>query len=122
MTTGDRLARAERLLPLAGKVAASLTHKNSDTPTGPAGRHRQGGPQGWLPRPLEPLLMAAPRRVIDTSAWIVWLTGSALGKQLPDKQQCSVPTIVQLELSKWRLSTTILNASSLSDITLTAPP
>lgn len=33
--------------------------------------------------------MAAPLRVVDTSAWIEWLTGSALGKklgkQLPDK-------------------------------------
>lgn len=50
-------------------------------------------------------MMAAPRRVIDTSAWIEWLAGSALGvrlgKQFPDKPQCIVPTIVQLELSKW---------------------
>ena len=49
--------------------------------------------------------MAAPMRVVDTSAWIEWLTGSALGKRLskhfPDKPQCVVPTIVQLELSKW---------------------
>lgn len=49
-------------------------------------------------------MMARPR-VIDTSAWIEWLTGSALGKKLgkqfPDKPQCIVPTIVQLELSKW---------------------
>lgn len=49
--------------------------------------------------------MAVPRRVIDTSAWIEWLTGSALGarlgKQFPDKPECIVPTIVQLELSKW---------------------
>ncbi len=49
--------------------------------------------------------MAAPLRVVDTSAWIEWLTGSALGKKLgkqfPDKPQCIVPTIVQLELSKW---------------------
>ena len=48
---------------------------------------------------------AAPLRVVDTSAWIEWLTGSALGKkldrQIPDKPQCIVPTIVQLELSKW---------------------
>lgn len=47
----------------------------------------------------------AARRVVDTSAWIEWLTGSALGQQLgahiPDKSQCIVPTIVQLELSKW---------------------
>lgn len=44
-------------------------------------------------------------RVVDTSAWIEWLTGSALGKRLrkefPDKAHCLVPTIVQLELSKW---------------------
>jgi predicted nucleic acid-binding protein len=49
--------------------------------------------------------MAAPPRVIDTSAWIEWLTGSALGqklgKQFPDKTRCIVPTIVQLELAKW---------------------
>lgn len=44
-------------------------------------------------------------RVIDTSAWIEWLAGSVLGrklgKQFPDKTRCIVPTIVQLELSKW---------------------
>lgn len=49
--------------------------------------------------------MAAPWRVVDTSAWIEWLTSSALGKtlakQFPDKPRCIVPTIVQLELSKW---------------------
>ena len=49
--------------------------------------------------------MATPLRVVDTSAWIEWLTGSALGKRLgkqfPDKPRCIVPTIVQLELSKW---------------------
>jgi predicted nucleic acid-binding protein len=49
--------------------------------------------------------MAAPLRVVDTSVWIEWLTGSALGKtlakQFPEKPQCIVPTIVQLELSKW---------------------
>lgn len=46
-------------------------------------------------------------RVVDTSAWIEWLTGSPLGKTLgtefPDKPSCIVPTIVQLELSKWLL-------------------
>ena len=51
--------------------------------------------------------MAVPLRVIDTSAWIEWLTdselGKKLGKQFPDKPQCIVPTIVQLELSKWLL-------------------
>lgn len=45
------------------------------------------------------------RRVVDTSAWIEWLTASALGqklgRQFPAKAQCIVPTIVQLELSKW---------------------
>jgi len=50
-------------------------------------------------------MAAAALRVIDTSAWIEWLTGSALGqklgRQLPDKPQCVVPTIVQLELAKW---------------------
>ena len=50
-------------------------------------------------------MAAAPLRVVDTSAWIEWLTGSALGqklgRQLPDKPRCIVPTIVQLELSKW---------------------
>ena len=44
-------------------------------------------------------------RVVDTSVWIEWLVGSTLGKKLgkllPDKEQCIVPTIVQLELSKW---------------------
>ena len=49
--------------------------------------------------------MAPGLRVVDTSAWIEWLTGSALGRKLgaefPDKVQCVVPTIVQLELSKW---------------------
>ena len=49
--------------------------------------------------------MAAPLRVVDTSAWIEWLVGSAVGKKLapefPEKTLCIVPTIVQLELSKW---------------------
>jgi len=44
-------------------------------------------------------------RVVDTSAWIEWLVGSPLGEQLarevPEKSQCVVPTIVQLELAKW---------------------
>lgn len=46
-------------------------------------------------------------RVVDTSAWIEWLDGGDLGKKLgthfPDKARCIVPTIVQLELSKWLL-------------------
>ena len=49
--------------------------------------------------------MAGSSRVVDTSVWIEWLTDSApgkkLGKQFPDKPRCIVPTIVQLELSKW---------------------
>ncbi|TAN02770.1 MAG: type II toxin-antitoxin system VapC family toxin [Rhodanobacteraceae bacterium] len=44
-------------------------------------------------------------RVVDTSAWIEWLTGSALGarigKAFPAREQCIVPTLVQLELAKW---------------------
>jgi predicted nucleic acid-binding protein len=44
-------------------------------------------------------------RVVDTSAWIEWLTGGPLTKtlaqEMPDKAQCLVPTIVQLELAKW---------------------
>lgn len=43
--------------------------------------------------------------VVDTSVWIEWLTGSALVPQLtplfPAQDDCIVPTIVQLELSKW---------------------
>jgi len=49
--------------------------------------------------------MAAAIRVVDTSAWIEWLIGGPVGKKLarefPDKAICIVPTIVQLELSKW---------------------
>lgn len=51
--------------------------------------------------------MATALRVVDTSAWIEWLTdgvpGKKLSKELPDKSLCIVPTIVQLELSKWLL-------------------
>ena len=49
-------------------------------------------------------------RVVDTSAWIEWLIGSALGKRMaaefPAQDECVVPTIVQLELSKWLLRET----------------
>lgn len=49
--------------------------------------------------------MAPPLRVVDTSAWIEWLVDSQLGRELgaefPDKAHCIIPTIVQLELSKW---------------------
>lgn len=44
-------------------------------------------------------------RVIDSSAWIEWLadspTGQRLADRIPDAADCVVPTIVQLELSKW---------------------
>jgi len=44
-------------------------------------------------------------RVVDTSAWIEWFIGSALGRklatELPRREECVVPTIVQLELAKW---------------------
>ena len=43
--------------------------------------------------------------LVDTSAWIEWLTGSATGEKLaaslPDQSDWLVPTMVQLELSKW---------------------
>ena len=43
--------------------------------------------------------------VIDTSAWIEWLIDSEHAKKIsgrfPAKDFCIVPTIVQLELSKW---------------------
>jgi predicted nucleic acid-binding protein len=49
--------------------------------------------------------MAAAPCVVDTSAWIEWLADTVLGRRLalqfPDRPQCIVPTIVQLELSKW---------------------
>jgi|ERR1017187_1668744 predicted nucleic acid-binding protein len=44
-------------------------------------------------------------RLIDTSAWIEWLIGSATGKRvaarIPDRTEWLVPTMVQLELAKW---------------------
>ena len=49
--------------------------------------------------------MAVTARVVDTSVWIEWLAGSAIGKRLakeiPGKADCIVPTMVQLELAKW---------------------
>jgi predicted nucleic acid-binding protein len=43
--------------------------------------------------------------VVDTSAWIEWLQDGALRNELvaymPKRENCVVPTIVQLELSKW---------------------
>ena len=44
-------------------------------------------------------------RLVDTSAWIEFLTGSPVGvmlaSELPDRTQWLVPTMVQLELAKW---------------------
>src|SRR5262245_22071606 len=44
-------------------------------------------------------------RLVDTSAWVEWLTASpvglALAAELPERVQWLVPTIVQLELAKW---------------------
>jgi predicted nucleic acid-binding protein len=44
-------------------------------------------------------------RLVDSSAWIEWLidspTGRLLAPELPQRNQCLVPTIIQLELSKW---------------------
>jgi predicted nucleic acid-binding protein len=44
-------------------------------------------------------------RLVDTSIWIEWLIGSLLGQtvsvELPDRDQWVVPTLIQLELSKW---------------------
>ncbi len=45
--------------------------------------------------------------VVDTSVWIECFSQTALGQRiaaaLPAKAHCIVPTIVQLELSKWAL-------------------
>jgi len=45
--------------------------------------------------------------VVDTSAWIELLIGSPLGQKMalkfPEQHLCIVPTLVQLELSKWML-------------------
>ena len=50
-------------------------------------------------------MATARRRVVDTSAWIEWLTGSELGtafaKRMPARGDWVVPTIVQLELARW---------------------
>jgi predicted nucleic acid-binding protein len=44
-------------------------------------------------------------RVVDSSVWIEWLSKTALGQQLsqqiPPRDECIVPTSVQLELTKW---------------------
>jgi uncharacterized protein len=44
-------------------------------------------------------------RLVDTSAWIEWFSGSPLGQmvqaELPVRSEWLVPTVVQLELAKW---------------------
>ena len=44
-------------------------------------------------------------RVVDTSAWIEWLIASDTGRNvephLPAQNEWIVPTIIQLELTKW---------------------
>ena len=44
-------------------------------------------------------------RLVDSSAWIEWLTGSSVGQtvagHLPEQTAWLVPTMVQLELAKW---------------------
>lgn len=46
-------------------------------------------------------------RLVDSSAWIEWLTDSpladAIASALPAREEWLVPTIVQLELTKWLL-------------------
>jgi predicted nucleic acid-binding protein len=48
-------------------------------------------------------------RLVDTSAWIEYLTESELGQrvagELPEVTNWLVPTIVQFELAKWLLRT-----------------
>lgn len=43
--------------------------------------------------------------LVDTSAWIEWLVGSAAGgavaAHLPEQGEWLVPTMVQLELAQW---------------------
>jgi predicted nucleic acid-binding protein len=45
------------------------------------------------------------KTVVDTSAWIEWLVDgpvrAQLAAQMPLRDDCLVPTIVQLELAKW---------------------
>ena len=45
--------------------------------------------------------------VLDTSAWVEWVTatptGNEVGLHLPPRDEWIVPTMVRLELSKWLL-------------------
>jgi predicted nucleic acid-binding protein len=44
-------------------------------------------------------------RIVDSSAWIEWISGSALGQrvanELPPNDEWIVPTIVQYEVKRW---------------------
>ncbi len=44
-------------------------------------------------------------RVVDSSAWIEWLSGSDLGRRLasefPANDEWVVPTVIQYELKRW---------------------
>lgn len=44
-------------------------------------------------------------RAVDTSAWVEWLlfspTGAKLAVEMPDLDQCVVPSLVQFELAQW---------------------
>jgi predicted nucleic acid-binding protein len=44
-------------------------------------------------------------RLVDTSAWVEWLIGSAtaerIAPELPEQAEWLTPTILQLELAKW---------------------
>jgi predicted nucleic acid-binding protein len=46
-------------------------------------------------------------RVVDSSAWIEWLSGSDLGRRVagewPANHEWIVPTIIQYELKRWAL-------------------
>jgi uncharacterized protein len=48
-------------------------------------------------------------RIVDSSAWIEWLSASPTGNlvkaELPKPDQWLVPTIIQLELAKWAYRT-----------------
>ena len=44
-------------------------------------------------------------RVVDTSAWIEFYAGTTLGRRLaseiPARDDCIVPTVIQFEIAKW---------------------
>jgi predicted nucleic acid-binding protein len=58
-------------------------------------------------------------RVVDSSAWIEWLSGSGLGRrvasELPANHEWVVPAIIQYELKRWALRA---GADPQSDATL----